>query len=193
MLTARWQAVLDSITASQDKKQTLRARLGRTASLIVPRLYLSDATMVRNENELARLGITHVKSVLEHAPIIADIIPQEHRLHISLADSPVSDILSHLTTTTEFITRALAKNKQNKVLGVSRSATVVIAYLIASSGMCVSEALQHTQAKREIVYPNYGFRRQLETYAEDFVGKRTREESTRFAMIGEYTDEKTPG
>ncbi|KAG6891246.1 hypothetical protein C0995_008498 [Termitomyces sp. Mi166 len=173
---SKWQAALNAITASQNGKRPLGGRFGRTASLIVPGLYLSDAVTARDKNELARLGITHVISVLEYNPTIPDIIPQEHQLHILLADKPDSDILSHLPKTTEFITSALAKNRENKVLvhcfqGISRSATVVIAYLIASSGMRASEALKHTQAKRGIVSPNFGFRKQLQTYAEGFAGR----------------------
>jgi atypical dual specificity phosphatase len=50
-------------------------------------------------------------------------------------------------------------------MGISRSATVVCAYLVATTRMTPREALAAVKAKREIVCPNLGFRRQLEEYA----------------------------
>ncbi|KAF8075036.1 protein-tyrosine phosphatase-like protein [Lyophyllum atratum] len=184
----RWRAALTSVTV-QKTGRPAGSRFGRTASLIVPRVYLSDAFTARDEAELIRLGITHVISVLEYNPTIPDIIPEERKLHIRLADQPNADILSHLPETTQFITLALAENEANKVLvhcfqGISRSATVVCAYLIASCGMLSIETLEYTQAKRGIVCPNSGFRQQLDTYAEGFVGGRKAQGVTRVAKMG---------
>ncbi|KAF9031389.1 phosphatases II [Hymenopellis radicata] len=90
---------------------------------------------------------------------------------ISLGDTPTSNILAHLASTTNFITEALG-NPSNKVLvhcfqGVSRSATAVIAYFI-STGMPVNDAVKFTQSKRGIVRPNMGFMKQLNTFAEQY-------------------------
>ena len=49
-------------------------------------------------------------------------------------------------------------------MGISRSATVVCAYLIATTQMTPNEALAAVKAKRGIVSPNMGFLRQLEEY-----------------------------
>lgn len=66
---------------------------------------------------------------------------------------------------------------------MSRSATVVCAYLIASTGMIATEAIAYTQAKRGIVCPNIGFRKQLEIYSHRFVGKRSNRRESRVAKI----------
>ena len=50
-------------------------------------------------------------------------------------------------------------------MGISRSATIVCAYLIATMGMTPDEALATVKEKREIVSPNVGFLRQLEEYS----------------------------
>lgn len=55
-------------------------------------------------------------------------------------------------------------------MGISRSATVVCAYVVATSGMTAHEAIDLAQSKRGIVSPNLGFRVQLEEYALRFVG-----------------------
>ncbi|KAG6828922.1 hypothetical protein H0H92_006308 [Tricholoma furcatifolium] len=186
----KWRAALTAAMPPDTKNPSPGSRFGRAPSLIVPRLYLSGIYTAKNREELIRLGITHVVSILEHSPPIPDIIPPEHRLYISLEDKPDADILSCLPATTNFITSALAENEENKILvhcfqGISRSATVVIAYLIASSGMPAGEATVHIQSKRGIVCPNSGFRRQLEKYAEGFVGGRERQKTSKVAKIGE--------
>jgi protein-tyrosine phosphatase len=50
-------------------------------------------------------------------------------------------------------------------MGISRSATIVCAYLIATMRMTADEALAAVREKRGIVSPNTGFLRQLEEYA----------------------------
>lgn len=49
-------------------------------------------------------------------------------------------------------------------MGISRSTTVVIAYLVATTQMTPREALTAVRSKRAIVRPNRGFMSQLEEY-----------------------------
>ncbi|KZP21074.1 phosphatases II, partial [Athelia psychrophila] len=154
---------------------------GRAASLILPRLYLSDLFTARDDEEMEKLGITHMVSVMEAMPTK---MPEMIRHHVPIQDSWDADILQHLDGTTEFIRDALAEDPENKVLvhcfqGVSRSATVVCAYVIATSanGMTAGEAIDIVKAKRGIVKPNDGFRVQLARYAERYVGERARGQS----------------
>ena len=61
-------------------------------------------------------------------------------------------------------------------MGISRSTTVICAYLVASNQMSAQEALEFVVAKRSIATPNSGFRAQLETYALQYrtqLGDRT--------------------
>jgi Dual specificity phosphatase, catalytic domain len=51
------------------------------------------------------------------------------------------------------------------LMGISRSATVVCGYFVATMKMTPQEALTAVKAKRGIVCPNLGFRIQLEEYA----------------------------
>lgn len=53
-------------------------------------------------------------------------------------------------------------------MGISRSATVVSAYLIATASMTAPEAIAFVTERRPIVSPNVGFQCQLETYALRF-------------------------
>jgi atypical dual specificity phosphatase len=87
---------------------------GRTASEVLPRLYLTDLFTARDEEQLNALGITHVVSVIEQAPVL----PQKslRTLHIPLSDTSDQDILVHLPLTTSFIRDALAESPDSRVL-----------------------------------------------------------------------------
>ena len=92
-----------------------RLTLGRQASLIVPRLYLSNLFTARDRRQLRELGITHVLSVMEEEPKI----PQDmglKTLHIRIHDEVGANLLGYLEETTEWIKAALAENETNKVL-----------------------------------------------------------------------------
>ncbi|KAG9036717.1 hypothetical protein FRB95_008048 [Tulasnella sp. JGI-2019a] len=149
-----------------------------SATLILPRLYLSDFISARNEDEIHRLGITHIVTVLESLPANTKM-PDLPRHQVPVADRSDVDILKYLDGTTKFIQDALGANETNQVLvhcmqGISRSATVVCAYVIAQAcnGMTAADAVDFVREKRPIVCPNAGFRVQLAEYSERFVGNR---------------------
>ncbi|KAF8261644.1 protein-tyrosine phosphatase-like protein [Lactarius quietus] len=158
----------------------------RTASEVFPRVYLTDLFTASNETHLSALGITHVVSVLEHAPMF----PPTHslqKLHIPLSDSSDADILTHLPSTTSFIQDALAESPDSRVM-VSASDTAMRyltdrSGLVATAKMTPDEALVAVKAKRGIVCPNLGFRRQLEAYANQLTGEESRANPRR-AKIG---------
>ncbi|KAJ7626368.1 protein-tyrosine phosphatase-like protein [Mycena polygramma] len=174
-----WQA---SILAQNPRAGLLGSGKARMASLIVPRVYLSDYFTARDEKQLAQLNITHVISVLDREPSIPECIPTDskHRLLISIADRSDADIQQYLTQTSEFITAALAESEDNNVLvhcfqGVSRSATVVCGYLVATTYMTASESICYVQSKRAVVCPNLGFRNQLQAWSIQFYGNNAKQ------------------
>jgi len=69
-------------------------------------------------------------------------------------------------------------------MGISRSATVVCAYLIAEEGMTGPAAIDFVREKRPIVCPNMGFRQQLDEYAIKLHGG-TKEEVEMQVRLGE--------
>ena len=98
--------------------------LGRKASEVLPRVYLTDLFTARNETQLSTLGITHVISVIEDAPVF----PQTHllrTLHIPLSDSADENILAYLPATTSFIRDALAESPDSRVI-VSNPTYIVL-------------------------------------------------------------------
>ncbi|CAK74287.1 unnamed protein product (macronuclear) [Paramecium tetraurelia] len=57
--------------------------------------------------------------------------------------------------------------------GVSRSASVVIAYLMKKKGLAFQEAFNFVKKKRSVIQPNYGFIQQLRNYEKEIrIGKK---------------------
>ena len=111
---------------------------------------------------------TSVLSVIDKAVIVLDAdVPH---LHIHIKDAPDANLAAHLADTTEFIRAQLADETRHVVVhcraGISRSATVVMAYLMATHGMSQAEAAQAVAAVRSFVAPNPGFVRQLAQWEE---------------------------
>ncbi|EAU90608.1 hypothetical protein CC1G_00992 [Coprinopsis cinerea okayama7 len=169
-----WRAAINRVT---NQPASGKPRTTRCAHQIRERLYLSDYWTAKDAEEIGKLGITHIVSVIDRPPTqLPESIPQSNRLQVSIKDYSDADILVHLEETTNFIARVLAENDTNKVLvhclqGISRSATVVCAYLIATEGMQSHEAIEHVQSIRNVVCPNLGFRLQLLQYADRFPKK----------------------
>lgn len=88
-------------------------------------------------------------------------------LNVRVYDDEKTDLLKHWDDTFKYITKA--KKEGSKVLvhckmGISRSASVVIAYAMKAYNWDFSQALKHVKEKRNCVKPNSSFLLQLETY-----------------------------
>lgn len=88
-------------------------------------------------------------------------------LNIRVYDDEKTDLLKHWDDTYKYINKA--RQEGSKVLvhckmGVSRSASVVIAYAMKAYNWDFQTALQHVKEKRSCIKPNTSFLSQLETY-----------------------------
>jgi len=165
---------------------------------IVPGLFLGPwaAAGKKNLSRLQSAGITHIVCVrqeIEKNFIKPNFEPQLRYLVITLADSCIETIIPKIKETKDFIDRCFAGG--GKVLvhcndGMSRSASLVIAYLMQKYGLDFKAALNHVQTRRFCVQPNDGFEQQLREFEpiyratvenggmeEKRDGKRDREES----------------
>lgn len=144
---------------------------GKTASNhadeVWPSLYLGDQDIAADRRELSRLCITHILNV-SHSKFKGGAEYYEGMnityKGIEAHDSPTFDMSIHFQSAADFIHQALRENK-GKILvhcaiGVSRSATLVLAYLMIHQHMALVEAIKTVQEHRGIV-PNRGFLRQL--------------------------------
>lgn len=87
--------------------------------------------------------------------------------NVRVYDDEKTDLLKHWDNTFKYISRA--KMEGSKVLvhckmGISRSASVVIAYAMKAYNWDFGQAIKHVKEKRSCIKPNKSFVSQLETY-----------------------------
>lgn len=148
---------------------------------IVPGVYLADLAAAESSKLLGELGITHVLSAMRGSVALppsfasTDVGGQPSHLQVGLEDNPFAELAEHLPETTAFLKSALATGPNARVLvhcvqGVSRSASVVVGYLVAEQGLPPARALALVKARHPGADPNFGFVRQLEEYANTLSG-----------------------
>ncbi|KAI0644631.1 protein-tyrosine phosphatase-like protein [Trametes meyenii] len=161
------------------------------ASEIVPGLFLADMYTATSPAALAQLRITHVVSVVQTPPYRYEK-PIAH-LCVPVEDNADANLLDFLDCAVRWIHDALAGGAGARVLvhcvwGMSRSATVVAAYLVAARKMALADALVHVRARRPIVRPNAGFMQQLVFFAR--VTRLRESHARRLAKEAEEAEEK---
>jgi hypothetical protein len=115
---------------------------------------------------------------------IVNCTPRSEDVHsrtcrVAVNDECGANILVYLDGATEFMNEVLGSTSKasSSVLvhcqmGISRSSTVVIAFLIRYCGMKASEALEHVQSRRPRARPNPGFWTQLTIYERRLAGEK---------------------
>ena len=128
---------------------------------ILPQLYLTNFKGADNMDELRRLKCTHIVSVGEEFvddPAKAGIT--FWRLNISDDDDQSEKMSKALRGAASFLHKALQKKGCVVVhcaAGISRSATVVLGYLVIYKKMTLRDAFGHVHGKRPCIWPNDGF------------------------------------
>jgi atypical dual specificity phosphatase len=141
---------------------------------IVPFLFLGSKKAARNIDALQQNGITRVvNATLPKAEggvynYFADHENFEY-LRIPVQDTDGQNMAGHFDATFAFIDNAI-KSEHSVLLhcqqGVSRSATLCIAYLMRSEGIELTEAYLRVKTKKPDVKPNAHFLRQLIAYGK---------------------------
>ncbi|KAH9858644.1 phosphatases II [Lenzites betulinus] len=135
------------------------------ASEIIPGLIVCDMYTATTPATLQRLNITHVVSVMNKPPYRYPK-PIQH-LCVPIDDQPTANLLDYLEGAVAWIHAAIAGGGRvivHCMWGMSRSASVAIAYLIAQRGMTLGQAHSFVRSRRRIVRPNSGFLNQLTVY-----------------------------
>ncbi|XP_067215230.1 dual specificity protein phosphatase MPK-4 [Linepithema humile] len=138
---------------------------------IEPDLFLGNLTAAADVDWLKEAKITHILTI-DSCPLprqIQERLPNLITKYIQVTDMPREDLLTHFEDSYEFIDRALQSNGRVLIhcyFGVSRSATVVIAFAMKKHQLSFVDALQVVKSKRRFVAPNPGFVAQLRLYED---------------------------
>ena len=135
---------------------------------ITENLYLGGYIGAKNIEKLKNLGIKKVLSLLnEYFPQYKESDNIIHKT-LNVNDFDEENIIKYFGECLNFI-KGDDKILVHCAAGASRSATVVIAYIMWNKKMSFKEALEFVQNKRNIVCPNPGFKDQLELFEKELI------------------------
>ncbi|KAI0321967.1 protein-tyrosine phosphatase-like protein [Amylostereum chailletii] len=122
-------------------------------------LYIGNLAAAKSPHLHSELGITHIVSVCPDIPCQGP-----NHLVIPVQDSEYSDLVFGMSQACRFIEAALADGGRvlvHCVMGISRSAAVITAYLMKTRRVTVKQAIAALKKRRPKILPNYGFIKQL--------------------------------
>ena len=161
------------------------------------RLYIGGLYALYQTDLIRAAGITHVLSVIDYDPLLQDKFAHLKHFHIRADDHPNEDLLQHFPEAVRYIDQALKEVGRIEstekdasqddagdtggvfvhcAMGKSRSATLVVAYLMWKYDLDAGTALDQLCEGRPVCDPNPGFKEQLSVW-ERMCRARTEDES----------------
>ncbi|OHT13789.1 Dual specificity phosphatase, catalytic domain containing protein [Tritrichomonas foetus] len=135
---------------------------------VINGLFIGGEAAARNKSLLQRLGITHIVN-LNSGDSLVDEYDDYTYCSILLNDSVFEDLTPEFWNAINFIDNAIRQNGAVLVhcrRGISRSAALVVAYLMDCRGMKLEAAMSFLKKQRPIVNINQGFVEQLQSHEE---------------------------
>ncbi|UJR08880.1 hypothetical protein I4U23_013135 [Adineta vaga] len=142
-------------------------------------LFLGNIQHANNRELLHRFQIKHIINVCDFG-LGQTILDNFNVIHIPMPDEPRTNIKQHFDRTNELLHGFYEKKERCLVhcaAGVSRSATIVLAYLMKYHHNTLNEAFFFLVEKRPQIWPNEGFLLQLIRYETELL--KTREIPTK--------------
>ncbi|NXD11817.1 DUS8 phosphatase, partial [Nothocercus nigrocapillus] len=133
---------------------------------ILPHLYLGSQKDVLNKDLMTQNGISYVLNASNSCPK-PDFICDSHFMRIPVNDNYCEKLLPWLDKSIEFIDKAKVSSCQvivHCLAGISRSATIAIAYIMKTMGMSSDDAYRFVKDRRPSISPNFNFLGQLLEY-----------------------------
>jgi protein-tyrosine phosphatase len=148
-----------------------------TPSTIIPRLLLGNEAASKDSSRLASERVTHILNATSTLPNHFENTGMIQYLRIPVEDSLAADLGSHLDKAVDWMAAVLSDPfAPGAVLvhcqqGISRSATLVIAFLMRERGMPLASAVRFVHQRRWI-RPNEAFIKQLGVYEQQLAAQR---------------------
>ena len=157
-------------------KETSNNRTSSEIDMILDNfLYLSNYKAASNISELEKNNIKYIINC--SGDVCENVCNYINYLTLYLKDNTKENIECVFYKCIDFINKCKKENK--KILihcfqGISRSATIAIAYLVYNNKMNVDKAFNFIQKKRKIINPNLNFFLQLELFYKRLNNKEDR-------------------
>lgn len=146
-------------------------------SEVLPSLYLCGACAVVRPETLENLEIKFVVNATVELPDtpLPDNRPPTY-LRVPVKDSRDSNLNEYFDQVADMIEKTRqedGKSLVHCVAGVSRSVSLILAYLMKYADMNLKQAFNHVRSARPQVRPNTGFFKQLIEYEQRLKGNTT--------------------
>ncbi|KAJ1148945.1 hypothetical protein NDU88_001769 [Pleurodeles waltl] len=162
------------IPPSSRLQSTATISLLSSVDQITPSLYLSNASVARHRGLLSAKRITCVINAT--LDVQRPSWPGVDYLRVPVADLPhaqLSDYFDRVADRIRMVERRNGRTLVHCMAGVSRSATLCMAYLMKYEGVTLKEAHHWVRSRRPAICPNIGFWRQLIAYEHQLFGKNS--------------------
>ncbi|KAA6399125.1 MAG: putative protein-tyrosine-phosphatase MKP1 [Streblomastix strix] len=152
------------------------------SEIVTDFLYLGSIKVAANHELLKQNKITHIINCTGDEGRAVANPSLFNYLDIYLSDSPNEDIVPRFPFIVAYVDNILNSHNEQKprflfhcMQGVSRSASMLMAYLMYKNQWTYEQTLQYVQDRRRIVSPNIGFAAQLKIW-EQTVSNQKQEE-----------------
>ncbi|XP_072547982.1 uncharacterized protein ssh2a isoform X2 [Salminus brasiliensis] len=161
---------------------------------IFDHVYLGSEWNASNLEELQRSGVRYILNVTRE---IDNFFPGVFEYHnIRVYDEETTNLLEYWNDTWKFISKAKkagAKCLVHCKMGVSRSASTVIAYAMKEYGWDLDKAFEHVKDRRSVTKPNPSFMKQLEEYQGILLASKQRHNKLwRSHSDGDLSEQQEP-
>ncbi|XP_007236877.3 protein phosphatase Slingshot homolog 2 isoform X1 [Astyanax mexicanus] len=161
---------------------------------IFDHVYLGSEWNASNLEELQSSGVRYILNVTRE---IDNFFPGLFEYHnIRVYDEEATNLLEYWNDTWKFISKAKkvgAKCLVHCKMGVSRSASTVIAYAMKEYGWDLDRAFEHVKERRSVTKPNPSFMKQLEEYQGILLASKQRHNKLwRSHSDGDLSEQQEP-
>lgn len=173
--------------------------LGNDLQMVVEKLYIGGQSASEDSARLHKLGVTLIVQAVVNVVVR---FPDQFNYHlVEVIDDPNADLLSRLPAAVSLIHETMQAGRSVLVFcadGRSRSAAIIIAYLMYVKRQSYSSAFALLRLKRDGVRPNFGFTKQLLLFEKELrlstdLGKQIGSTTTRLVIEGQSGAEALSG
>ncbi|KAI6188417.1 hypothetical protein M3Y98_00352500 [Aphelenchoides besseyi] len=134
---------------------------------IIPGLFVGSLRAATDPKLMSANRIQAIVSVITTEVNLSRLPFVTHKLQIPLDDLPNATLGHYFGTAIRFIHENRLENRNVLVhclMGVSRSVSLVLAYLITVTDLRLERAYEFVRQRRYSASPNFGFREQLKSF-----------------------------
>ncbi|KAJ8317040.1 hypothetical protein KUTeg_004944, partial [Tegillarca granosa] len=139
---------------------------------LLSHLYIGDASNAACKDDLLQLGIT---AILNVSSTCRNHFHEDFRYkNIPVDDNKVTDLSQWFQEAISFIDSVKMQGGKTLVhcqAGISRSATICLAYIMYTERLSLDAAFEYVKSRRNVISPNVNFMQQLHNFEKEILHK----------------------